>query len=55
MSKKRAEMRTIIVKQTIENKDAPDDGAELLMISLTATISRPDEVFGRDTTKEGFA
>jgi hypothetical protein len=35
-------------------KDEPDDQAEWLMISLTATISRPDEVFGRDTlTSDG--
>ena len=31
------------------NKDAPDDRAEWLMISLTASISTRDEVFGRDT------
>jgi len=31
------------------NKDAPDNGAELLMISPTATISRPDEIFGADS------
>jgi hypothetical protein len=30
------------------NKDAPDDRAEWLMISLTASISTRDEVFGRD-------
>jgi hypothetical protein len=29
-------------------KDEPDDGAEWLMISLTATISRPDGIFGTD-------
>ena len=29
-------------------KDEPDDRAEWLMISLTSSISRPDEVFGRD-------
>jgi hypothetical protein len=30
------------------NKDAPDDRAEWLMISLTASISMRDEVYGRD-------
>jgi hypothetical protein len=49
MSKKRAEMRTINAKQTHRNKDEPEDGAEWLMISLTASISMRDEVFGRDT------
>jgi hypothetical protein len=29
-------------------KDEPDDEAEWLMVSLTASSSRPDEVFGRD-------
>jgi hypothetical protein len=29
-------------------KMRPDDGAEWLKISLTASISRPDEIFGRD-------
>jgi hypothetical protein len=29
-------------------KDEPDDPAEWLMIPLTASISRRDEVFGRD-------
>ena len=29
-------------------KNEPDDRAEWLMISLTATISRPDEIFGTD-------
>jgi hypothetical protein len=29
-------------------KDEPDDRAEWLMISLTASISRPDEIFGTD-------
>src|SRR5262245_2077011 len=31
------------------NKDEPDDQAEWLMISLTASNSTRDEVFGRDT------
>src|SRR5262249_8554656 len=48
MSKKRAEMRTINAKQTHRNKDEPDDRAEWLKISLTASISMRDEVFGRD-------
>jgi len=48
MSKKRAEMRTINAKQTHRNKDEPDDRAEWLMISLTASSSMRDEVFGRD-------
>jgi len=48
MSKKRAEMRTIKAKQTHRNKDEPDDRAEWLMISLTASSSMRDEVFGRD-------
>jgi hypothetical protein len=39
----------------ILNEEEPGDGAEWLMISLTASSSRWDEVFGRDTTKEGFA
>jgi hypothetical protein len=30
------------------NKDEPDDRAEWLMISLTASISTRDEVFGRE-------
>jgi hypothetical protein len=42
-------MRTIDVKQTIGIKDESDDRAEWLLISLTSSISRPDEVFGRDT------
>jgi len=29
-------------------KDEPDDRAEWLMIHLTASISRRDDVFGRD-------
>ena len=29
-------------------KDEPDDRAEWLMISLTASSSRPDEIFGTD-------
>jgi hypothetical protein len=48
MSKKRVEMRTINAKQTHRNKDEPDDRAEWLKISLTASISMRDEVFGRD-------
>ena len=32
------------------NKDAPDDGAEWLMTALTASISRPDEIFGMDNS-----
>jgi hypothetical protein len=32
-------------------KDEPEDRAEWLMISLTTSISRRDEVFGRDTGK----
>jgi hypothetical protein len=39
----------------ILNEEEPGDGAEWLMIFLTASSSRRDEVFGRDTTKEGFA
>jgi hypothetical protein len=39
----------------ILNEEEPGDGAEWLKISLTASSSRRDEVFGRDTTKEGFA
>jgi hypothetical protein len=39
----------------ILNEEEPGDGAEWLMISLTASSSRRDEIFGRDTTKEGFA
>jgi hypothetical protein len=34
-------------------KDEPDDQAEWLMISLTTSISRPDEVFGRDSCLPG--
>jgi hypothetical protein len=30
-------------------KYEPDERAECLRISLTASISRPDEVFGRDS------
>jgi hypothetical protein len=30
-------------------KDEPDDQAEWLMVSLTASISMQDEVFGRDS------
>jgi hypothetical protein len=41
-------MRTINVKQTIGIKDELDDRAEWLMISLTASISMRDQVFGRD-------
>jgi hypothetical protein len=48
MSKKRAETRTINVKRAIEKKDEPDDRAEWLMISLTASMSTRDGVFGRD-------
>ncbi len=48
MSKKRAETRTINVKQIIEKKYEPEDRAEWLLISLTASSSRRDEVFGRD-------
>jgi hypothetical protein len=33
-------------------KDEPDDRAEWLMISLTATISRPDGIFGTDRWSE---
>ena len=33
-------------------KDEPDDRAEWLMISLTASISTRDEVFGTDNTKD---
>jgi hypothetical protein len=33
------------------NKDVSDDRAEWLMISLTSSISRSDEVFGRDTRR----
>jgi hypothetical protein len=32
----------------ILNEEEPGDGAEWLMISLTASSSRRDEVFGRD-------
>jgi hypothetical protein len=39
----------------ILNEEEPGDGAEWLKISLTANSSRRDEVFGRDTTREGFA
>jgi hypothetical protein len=39
----------------ILNEEGPGDGAEWLMISLNASSSRRDEVFERDTTKEGFA
>src|SRR5215510_1230451 len=35
-------------------KDEPDDRAKWLMISLTATISRPDEIFGTDKDDLGF-
>jgi hypothetical protein len=33
------------------NKDESDDRAEWLTISLTSSISRPDEVFGRDNDR----
>jgi hypothetical protein len=39
---------------TPRNKNEPDDGAECLMTSLTASISRPDEVFGRDSGFQGL-
>src|SRR6266508_5175299 len=36
------------------NKNEPDDRAEWLMISLTASSSRRDEVFGRDSYLHRF-
>jgi hypothetical protein len=36
------------------NKDEPDDRAEWLMISLTVSISKRDEVFGRDRYEMRF-
>ena len=37
---------------THRNKDESDDQGEWLMISLTSSISMPDEIFGRDRRQE---
>jgi hypothetical protein len=43
------ELREAPRKIDLADANEPDDGAELVMISLSATISRPDEIFETDS------